>query len=55
MREGSHDEKGIEATDVRRLMAAGENWEHLVPPETHELLYHWRIPERIAAAGRQGL
>ena len=40
--------KGLSATTVRRRMAAGESWEHLVPPPTARLLREWRIPERLA-------
>ena len=47
IREASLEEKGIEASKVRRLMAAGDPWEHLVPPETLDLLYQWEVPGRI--------
>jgi len=33
--------------DVRRRMARGEPWEHVVPPSTAELLTRWGIAERI--------
>ncbi|MYL85261.1 nicotinate-nucleotide adenylyltransferase [Desulfovibrio aerotolerans] len=42
------EDKGLSATTVRRRMAAGEPWEHLVPPAAARLLRDWRVPERLA-------
>lgn len=39
--------KGLSASDIRGLMAAGEPWEAMVPPGVAALLKQWRIPERI--------
>ncbi len=43
----SPEEKGLSATEVRRRMAAGEPWEHMVPPATASLVRRWGIPERL--------
>lgn len=43
----SLDEKGLRAGDIRRRMASGEAWEHLVPPRTAQLVKSWSIPDRI--------
>lgn len=40
--------KGLSASDIRRRMAAGNPWEHLVPPVAAELLKRWRLPTRLA-------
>ncbi len=40
-------EKGLSGSDIRRRMAAGEAWEHLVPPSTRVLMIKWGIPERL--------
>lgn len=42
-------EKGLEAGNIRRAMAAGDPWEHWVPPAVRVLLNKWKIPERINA------
>ena len=42
-----HREKGITAEDVRRRMACGEPWAHLVPSETEALMVRWAVPERL--------
>ncbi len=44
-------EKGIAATEVRRLMAKGESWEHLVPSACAGLMHRWDVPGRIGGAG----
>ncbi|MFP5212727.1 MAG: nicotinate-nucleotide adenylyltransferase [Acidobacteriota bacterium] len=49
--ERSIREKGLSAGDIRRKMANGEPWEHLVPPATAALMKRWDIPERL----RKGL
>jgi nicotinamide-nucleotide adenylyltransferase len=43
----SLDEKGLRACDIRRRMASGDAWEHLVPYRTAQLMQNWSIPERI--------
>jgi len=43
----SPQEKGLSASDIRRRVAAGEPWEHLVPPSTCALMKKWGIPERL--------
>ncbi len=43
----SLDTKGLRGTDIRRRMAAGEAWEHLVPRQTARLMQSWGIPERL--------
>ena len=45
--ERSIEEKGISAQDVRRGIAMGESWEHLVPASAAAMLKKWAIPERI--------
>jgi nicotinamide mononucleotide adenylyltransferase len=40
-------EKGLRGTEVRRMMAAGEAWEPLVPPPSARLLKLWGVPERL--------
>jgi nicotinamide mononucleotide adenylyltransferase len=40
-------EKGLSATDVRRRMAEGEPWEHLVPASTASLMHRWGVPSRL--------
>ncbi len=40
-------EKGLSGTEVRRRMASGETWEHLVPASVRELMNLWKIPERL--------
>jgi nicotinamide mononucleotide adenylyltransferase len=43
----SLDEKGLRACDIRKRMASGDAWEHLVPHQTARLMKSWGIPERI--------
>jgi nicotinamide mononucleotide adenylyltransferase len=43
----SLDEKGLRASDIRKKMASGAPWEHLVPHQTTRLMKDWGIPERI--------
>ena len=47
LRRVTPEEKGLSASDVRRLMAQGQPWQHLVPPPVAELLSEWEIPERL--------
>ena len=47
LRMGSLDEKGLRAGDIRKRMASGEAWEHLVPYQTARLMKSWGIPERL--------
>lgn len=46
--------KGISGAEVRRRMAAGEPWEHMVPPSTRILIKKWKVPERIMSARGPG-
>jgi nicotinamide-nucleotide adenylyltransferase len=41
------EEKGISATHVRNQMAAGKEWEHLVPHSVAILMKEWHIPDRL--------
>jgi len=41
------EEKGLHSTDIRRLMIAGEPWEHLAPKSTIILAREWNIPQRL--------
>ena len=45
--EVSPEQKGISAVDVRRLMAEGAPWEHLVPPAVPSLMAKWAIADRL--------
>lgn len=40
-------EKGLTGALVRKRMAAGEPWEHMVPPSTASWMKAWEVPERI--------
>lgn len=40
-------DKGISAEEVRRRMACGDAWAHLVPQETETLMVKWAVPERL--------
>jgi len=40
-------EKGISGSDVRRRMADGLPWEHLVPGSVAQLLKEWKIQQRL--------
>ncbi len=42
-------EKGISASEVRRLLAAGRAWRHLVPPAVAELVGRCDLPARLRA------
>jgi len=43
----SRDRKGLSATEVRELIAAGEKWQHLVPSSVAELLNRWQAAARL--------
>ena len=47
LREVSVEEKGISGTDVRRRIAQGEDWDHLVPPAVAALVRRWGIDRRL--------
>jgi nicotinamide mononucleotide adenylyltransferase len=40
-------EKGLTSTEVRQCMAAGKQWQHLVPLAVAELLCQWHAAERL--------
>jgi len=39
--------KGLRASDIRKRMATGGAWEHLIPPSTQTLMLKWSIPKRL--------
>ena len=39
--------KGLSATEVRKKIAAGEEWQHLVPQPIAELLQQWEVAARL--------
>jgi nicotinamide mononucleotide adenylyltransferase len=39
--------KGLSGGEIRRRMAFGEAWEHLVPKETAKLMKKWGVPGRL--------
>lgn len=41
------DEKGISASDVRKLIASGQKFDHLVPAETAGLIQKWAVRSRL--------
>lgn len=45
--EVSPEQKGISGVDVRKRMAAGDPWEHLVPAPVPLMMIEWGIPERL--------
>ena len=47
LRDVSESEKGISATDVRKLMASGGDWKGLVPKAVAELADKLNLPERF--------
>lgn len=49
----SPQDKGLNSTEIRALMARGEPWEHLVPSSAAKLLRRWDIPARLAAAAQR--
>jgi nicotinamide mononucleotide adenylyltransferase len=46
------EEKGLSASEIRRRMASGESWEHLVPRATARLMKRWDIPGRVRGLSR---
>lgn len=44
-------EKGLSGSEVRRRMARGEPWGHMVPPCVRDLLISWGIPGRLRDLG----
>jgi nicotinamide mononucleotide adenylyltransferase len=46
--ERSPAQKGLTSAEIRKRMAAGEPWEHMVPPSTASLMKRWAIPERLS-------
>ncbi|WP_456388367.1 nicotinate-nucleotide adenylyltransferase [Desulfolithobacter sp.] len=44
----SREEKGLSSTEIRRRIAAGEEWTHLVPPAVVSLLETFNIRCRLA-------
>lgn len=44
--EKAPEEKAVSGSDIRGRMARGEDWEHLVPSATAELMKRWGIPVR---------
>lgn len=51
LREVPESQKGISATDIRRLMVRGEPWEGMVPPSVALLMKKWDIPGRLREMG----
>ena len=49
IRDVGPEEKGISGSEVRRRMAEGLPWEHLVPGSVVSLLYKWEIPQRLSS------
>jgi nicotinamide mononucleotide adenylyltransferase len=42
------EQKGIRATEIRRLMSCGNEWEHLVPPAAASVMKRMEIVQRLA-------
>jgi nicotinamide-nucleotide adenylyltransferase len=43
----SKDNKGISASDVRRCIASGQAWTHLVPASVPPLIEQWKLRDRL--------
>lgn len=41
------DQKGLTATEVRARIAQNEEWEHMVPRATADLVERWNLRERL--------
>jgi nicotinamide-nucleotide adenylyltransferase len=41
------EQKGLSGADVRKKMASGQPWTHLVPKTTAALLEEWNVPQRL--------
>jgi nicotinamide mononucleotide adenylyltransferase len=39
--------KGLNAGEIRKRMAFGQEWQHFVPRETEMLMKEWDVPERL--------
>jgi nicotinamide mononucleotide adenylyltransferase len=48
------EQKGISASDVRKLMLKDKPWEHLVPRAAARLLEAWDIPGRLKEINKLG-
>ncbi len=49
LREVAAEDKGLSGSDVRRRMATGRPWQHLVPASVAHLLQKWHIPQRLGS------
>lgn len=47
-------QKGITASDVRKRIAEGRPWRHLVPPSTASLIEGWDLRSRLREARGKG-
>ncbi len=47
------EEKGLSGQEVRRLIATGGAWQHLVPAATATLVQQWKLAERLQNPARQ--
>lgn len=43
----SREEKGLSSTDIRRMIANGEEWQHLVPPSVAGLVKEFDLAGRL--------
>jgi len=43
----SREEKGLSSTDIRRMIATGEEWQHLVPPGVAGLVREFDLAGRL--------
>lgn len=43
----SHAEKGLSATSIRQKIAAGEPWQHLVPPAVYRMIMDSNLTGRL--------
>jgi nicotinamide mononucleotide adenylyltransferase len=41
------EDKGLRASDIRKRMILGKEWEHLVPQKTERLMTLWGVPNRL--------
>jgi nicotinamide mononucleotide adenylyltransferase len=47
------NEKKISGSDVRRLIASGGQWEHLVPKSVAKLVNEWNLAKRLQSKHQQ--
>lgn len=47
------EEKGLRGQEIRRLIATGGAWQHLVPAATVSLARQWNLAERLQNPARQ--